>query len=117
MKIFIVMLALTVTFASLVYAGAVDAGNVVKRQIYQQKRIDAGIASGELTCPEARLLRQEQRQIQRHKRSAQSDCEFKQEECLCLERKQNRANRHIYQMKHNDVRWCPCVNDSSINGH
>jgi hypothetical protein len=104
MKRLIMMLALTVTFAGLVYAGAVHAGSVVKRQTYQQERIDPGIENGELTCPEARLLRQEQRKIQRQKRSAKNDCELTQGERLCLERKQNRAKQHVYQMKHNDVR-------------
>ena len=79
-----------------------QAGKAGNRQIKQQKRIHQGVKSGELTRKETLRLEREQCRIQKTKQEALKDGELILEERLRLERQQNRANRHIYRLKHNE---------------
>ena len=79
-----------------------QAGRVGNRQIKQQKRIHQGMASGELIPREALRLEKEQRCIQKTKQEALKDGKVTPKERLSLEQQQNRANRHIYRLKHNE---------------
>ncbi len=79
------------------------AGRVANRQIRQQRRIHQGIRSGELTRREIRRLERDQFKIQRFKRNAWSDGRLTPRERVRLEHGQNRASRHIYRLKHNDI--------------
>lgn len=71
------------------------------RQARQQVRIQRGVRSGELTTGERRALRAEQRYIRRVERRAKSDGAYTACERARVERKQNRASRHIWRSKHN----------------
>lgn len=94
---------LTVMMISLfISADITQAGRVGNRQIKQQKRIHQGIASEELTPGEALRLEKEQRHIQKTKQKVLKDDKVTPKELLRLERQQNRANRHIYRLKHNE---------------
>ena len=90
-----------VLVAGLLCVDSANAGRVGKRQVRQQKRIQQGVASDELSRKEVRRLEREQRQIQRAKRKARQDGEVTAKERGKLERMQDRANRHIYRAKHN----------------
>ena len=98
-----IMLVVLVVITGLVYIDVALAGGVGKRQVRQQERILQGIETGELTRAEAGCLKREQRHIQRQKRTAWSDGELTRQERLRLERKQDRASRHIYRAKHNNI--------------
>lgn len=70
------------------------------RQHAQRARIREGVTSGEVTRPEARRLRTEQRSIRRTERRAKADGEVTTREKARIQRKQNRANRDIRRQKH-----------------
>jgi len=72
------------------------------RQAVQQVRIAEGVKSGELTKAERRALKAEQRHIRRTKRRAKADGVLTPREKHKINRKQNRANRHIRRQKHDD---------------
>jgi hypothetical protein len=73
------------------------------REAAQQTRIAQGKQSGELTNGETKALRSEQRHIRRTERRAKADGDVTLREKRKLERKQDRANRHIRRAKHNDI--------------
>ena len=74
---------------------------VNKRQSYQEKRINKGIYSGELTLREAARLTREQAQINRlEQRFRNSGGRLSAAERVRLAREQNQASRHIYRQKH-----------------
>ncbi len=102
----LVILMVAMVFA-LVTADAAMAGRVKNRQVKQQKRIHQGTQSGELTKRETRRLQKEQRHINRAKKRAMSDGNVTPKERVRLERKQDRASRHIYRGKHNDRKQTP----------
>ncbi|MTI20007.1 hypothetical protein E1176_03135, partial [Fulvivirga sp. RKSG066] len=69
------------------------------RQAAQQVRIAQGVKSGELTRGERRALKTEQRHIRRVERRAKADGVVTPREKQKINRKQNRANRHIIRQK------------------
>ncbi|HZY78562.1 MAG TPA: hypothetical protein VFE50_03500 [Cyclobacteriaceae bacterium] len=73
------------------------------RQATQQARIAQGQASGELNRGETRALRAEQRHIRRSEHRAKADGDVTVAERRRLDRKQDRANRHIRRAKNNNV--------------
>jgi hypothetical protein len=73
---------------------------VTKRQIKQERRIQEGKASGELTPTEAARLQAEQRDIQQDKRAAKADGVVTPAERRELRKEQRQANRHIRHQKH-----------------
>ena len=83
-------------------ADAAFAGRILDRQIMQQRRIHQGIKSGELTRCEIKRVERAQNRIQRQKKRDWSDGQLTTRERLRLEHEQDRAGRHIYQLKHND---------------
>ena len=80
------------------------AGRIEDRSHTQRMRIRQGIWSGELTRGEVKFLKHEQRRIRKIKKISWFDGRLTYSERRHLERMQNRASRHIYRMKHNDVR-------------
>jgi uncharacterized membrane protein YebE (DUF533 family) len=83
-------------------ATAAQAGPVQHRQARQIARIHQGVQSGELTPGEAKVLRQEQRDIKRLREHARSDGHIGPRERAALDRKQDQASRDIYRLKHNE---------------
>jgi hypothetical protein len=75
---------------------------VTKRQFKQQARIEQGEKSGELTKGEARRLERQQAKIQADKRAAKSDGVVTPAERQKLTNEQNRANKRIHRLKHNE---------------
>jgi len=73
---------------------------VDQRQANQEKRIDQGIASGELTRREARRLEREQTVINKAENRAKADGTVTKRERVRLHRAQNHASRDIARQKH-----------------
>ena len=73
------------------------------REAVQQTRIAQGHQSGELTRGETHALRTEQRHIRRSERRAKADGDVTVAERRRLDRKQDRANRHIRRAKNNGL--------------
>jgi len=74
---------------------------VHKREVRQQKRIQQGVKSGQLTPKEAKRLEKQQAKIRRDKAKAKADGKVTPKERAKLNREQNRANKNIYRKKHN----------------
>ena len=94
---------MAIVITGFIFLDAALAGQWLKRQTNQQKRICQGVASGELTRCEAGRLEREQRHIQKQKRKAWSDGILMPCERTCLERNQDYASSYIYRLKHNDI--------------
>ena len=72
-----------------------------KREVRQQKRIDQGVKSGQLTPKEARHLEKRQAKIKADKSKAKADGKVTPKERAKLTKEQNKASRAIYRKKHN----------------
>jgi hypothetical protein len=71
------------------------------RQHRQERRINQGVRSGELTRNEAHHLRNDERKIGRDKRMAKADGRVTPNERRHLRHEENRTSRAIYRDKHN----------------
>ena len=67
----------------------------------QHQRIKQGVKSGELTRPEARNLRGDQRALHQDMKLAKSDGKISRRERKIIKREQKRESREIYRKKHN----------------
>ncbi len=97
LSIFIVTLMVIVLLAAV----ESQAGIIEQRYSRQQDRIENGIAKGEITRREARILRNEQDNIDEQRARALHDGHLSDRERIMLERRQNLASRHIYRFNHN----------------
>lgn len=70
------------------------------RQARQEKRIDQGIASGELTKREARRMNRQQAAVNKAEDRAKADGSVSAQERHRLAKAQNATSRHIYRQKH-----------------
>lgn len=73
---------------------------VNERQHVQGKRIEQGVASGELTRHEARGLREEQRDVKQLEKAYKSDGKLTNAERKDLHQEQNEASGDINKQKH-----------------
>ncbi|MDO3644908.1 hypothetical protein [Mucilaginibacter sp. L3T2-6] len=71
------------------------------RHRMQERRINQGVRSHELTRNEARHLRSRERNIARDRRMARADGRVTSSERRHLRREENRTSRAIYRHKHN----------------
>lgn len=71
-----------------------------KRQAEQQKRIDQGVKSGELTQREAARLEKGQERVQRMEDKAKADGKVTKQERARIQHAQNVESRHIAKEKH-----------------
>ncbi len=103
MKIKILGGLLVAALAFTSVAQAQDRTPVINyRQHNQQRRINQGVRSGELTRNETRNLRRDERDIRRDKRMAKADGYVSRSERQHLRRDENRTSRAIYRDKHNN---------------
>jgi len=70
------------------------------RQNKQEKRIDAGVASGELTARETKRLEKQQGHVDNVEDKAKADGTVTAGERRHLNKVQNRTSANIYQQKH-----------------
>lgn len=71
-----------------------------KRQAEQQKRIDQGVASGQLTAKEAARLEKGQERVQKMEDKAKADGKVTKQERARIQQAQNVESRHIAKQKH-----------------
>ena len=74
--------------------------NIDQRQNNQQKRIDSGIKSGQLSAQEMHSLDQHEAKIEADKQAAKADHKVTPAERRHLQREENRASRAIDAKKH-----------------
>ena len=70
------------------------------RQANERARIHQGVASGELTRPEAARLRARETDIRQDKRAAKADGVITRDERQDIRKDENKASRAIYRQKH-----------------
>lgn len=80
---------------------SIKTPGISHHQRNQQARIAQGVRSDQLTRPETRQLRQQQREIRNAKVEARSDGQVTNEEREQLRQMQAAASRDIFQLKHN----------------
>ncbi len=90
----------TLLMASALYAGPTDDPRIQKREQNQEKRIEQGEKSGQLTPREAGRLERQQTKIKQDEERMKSDGKLTKQERNKLNREQNRASRNIYKEKH-----------------
>jgi hypothetical protein len=71
------------------------------RQHDQERRINQGVRSGELTHREAYHLRRDERHIRNEKRLAMAEGRMTPRERAHIRHQENRLSRRIYRDKHN----------------
>lgn len=74
---------------------------VERRAERQQKRIDAGVASGKLTAKETAKLEKREAKIDKDIQKAEADGKITKKEQAKINAEQNRASGKIYKKKHN----------------
>jgi hypothetical protein len=90
---------------------------VDKRQQKQQRRIEQGIESGQLTPWELRKLDRQQDKIARLENRFKSDGRLSRKEKRILLNKLNAASQRIYHLKNNDSRYPVSYNGYVDNRH
>ncbi len=75
---------------------------VDQRQENQQKRIDQGVKSGELTKKEARRLDKGQARVEKIENKAVADGTVTNKEKVRIERAQDTQSKRIYKQKHDN---------------
>ena len=73
---------------------------VDNRQARQERRIDQGIASGELTPREQRRVARQQKGIAKLETKVEADGTVTRKEAVAVEKAQDRASRTIRHAKH-----------------
>ena len=82
-------------------ANAQNTADVVQRDVNQQKRIEQGLQSGQLTTKEAGKLEREEGRVDRMEANAMKDGKTTVAEKQRIERAENKVSKDIYQDKHN----------------
>jgi len=103
----LIVTATLAAFASAAYAQTQDPAatpGIDKRQQVQQKRIDKGVASGQLIGKEATRLERHQRHIQKMESAAKADGTVTKNERERIHHAQDRGSRHIRHEKHDRQR-------------
>ena len=81
-------------------APGANTPRIDQRQANQERRIDNGIASGQLSKRETRRLEREQTVINKAEDKAKADGSVTAKERKRLTKMQNHASRDIYRQKH-----------------
>lgn len=87
--------------AGVSFAEDVKDPGIKKREKIQQKRIDQGVKSGELTPEETKKLETQQAKIKKDEERMKADGKLTKKERAKLKKKQDRARKNIYKKKHN----------------
>jgi hypothetical protein len=95
-----VLTATTLGAAAQTPTPGTNTPRIDQRQANQEKRIDQGVASGQLTKRETRRLEKEQARIDKAEDKAKSDGSVTAQERKRLTKAQNHASRDIYRQKH-----------------
>jgi hypothetical protein len=95
------ILAMVIGALVMIAGEAWAQGPVGRRQARQSQRIAQGVRSGQVSAREHRVLKREQKHIQKFKTRAFADGRVSPKERARLRRMQDRAGGHIYKAKHN----------------
>jgi hypothetical protein len=93
--------ALVLMVGSIALAGPTDDPGIQNREQKQEKRIQQGVQSGQLTPKETGKLEAQQAKIKQDEALMKADGKLTKAERKKLKREQNRASENIYRKKHN----------------
>lgn len=96
----IVLTAASILFMTALSIAQTATPAINQTQQTQEKRINQGIKSGEVTRKEATKLEAEQVQIQREKKIARADGKVTPKEKAKIKKKQKVASKKIHHQKH-----------------
>ncbi len=91
--------AVALTFTGLAFAQTATP-NIDKRQANQERRIEQGEKSGQLTTKEATRLEKREGKLEADKEKAAADGKVTKKERAKLQREANRDSKAIYRQKH-----------------
>lgn len=80
-----------------------------KRQANQQKRIDAGVASGSLTQKEADRLQAQQARNAKREEVAKADGVVTKKERTALQHREDKSSKQIARQKHDRQKTAPAT--------
>jgi hypothetical protein len=98
-KILVAVSAMLLVTSGIAYAEA-DTPEIDQRQANQERRIDQGISSGQLTEREAARLDKQQNHIDSMENKAKADGVMTKKERARIQAAQGRASRNIARQKH-----------------
>jgi opacity protein-like surface antigen len=98
-KMLLAVSGMTLLMTGMAYAQA-ETPRIDERQANQEKRIDQGIASGQLNEREANRLNKQQEHVNKMEDRAKSDGVMTKKERARIGAAQARASRHIAREKH-----------------
>jgi len=100
-RIFTILFTVSLFFGiSAIASAQTRTPRINQREHNQQRRINQGIRSGELTRREARRLDAQEGRIRADEAIAKSDGKVTKAERVRLERELNHTSKHIYNQKH-----------------
>lgn len=100
-------LVVTVMMSAAAPALAQSVGSEVQRDINQERRIEQGLKSEELSTREAAKLERGEARIDRMESKALKDGKLSPEESARIQRAQNQESETIKQLKHNETTGNP----------
>jgi hypothetical protein len=95
--------ALVVAFPAMALAQAAETTStkrIDKRQEYQEKRIEKGAQTGQLTGKEQKRLQKGQERVQKMEDKAMADGKMTKKERKRIEHAQDQQSKSIYREKH-----------------
>ena len=90
-----------------------DMPRVDKREANQEKRIEQGVQSGQLTPKEAARLEKGQQKVEKMESKATADGKVTKKEKAKLHHAQNKQSRHIAKQKHDTQKVAPATGSGS----
>lgn len=95
------MKKIILTFGIVLAISSFGFGQINKRQQKQDKRVDQGVKSGEITKKEKAQIEMKQAKIQHMENQARVDGKVTKKEKAAITKEQNEANRQINRKKTN----------------
>jgi uncharacterized protein YdeI (BOF family) len=96
----IIIAAVAAAFALPAVAQTQSTPRIDQRQQNQERRIDQGVKSGQLTGKEAARLEKGQARVQKMENKATADGKVTAKERRRIEQAQDKQSRRIYKQKH-----------------
>lgn len=104
MKLKLTIAALLISTLPAVALAQPSTTHIDQRQEMQQKRIEQGVQSGQLTSKEAANLEKGQAKVQKMENRATKDGTLTPKERARIEREQDKQDKKIYREKHDKQR-------------
>jgi peptidoglycan hydrolase CwlO-like protein len=99
-KMLVAVSAMVLLMTGMAYAEGTETPRIDQRQANQERRIDQGIANGQLNEKEVARLNHQQDRIDNTENKAKADGTVTKKERARIAHAQDRASRHIAREKH-----------------